>query len=114
MYVVAALYRFAPVDDPTGVRDELESVWSELRDDTSFQAEFRGLLRDYVGRGVITTATYAARPFGIGSPAFIRRTSSGNTSAALPISATDFASPALVQRSIIASASSRLWVLASQ
>ena len=25
------------------------------------------LLRDYTGRGVITTATYAARPFGIGS-----------------------------------------------
>ena len=25
------------------------------------------LLRDYVGRGVITTATYAARQFGIGS-----------------------------------------------
>src|SRR5688572_5977938 len=25
------------------------------------------LLRDYVGRGVITTATYPARPFGVGS-----------------------------------------------
>ncbi|RYF40134.1 MAG: DNA polymerase IV, partial [Comamonadaceae bacterium] len=25
------------------------------------------LLRDYVGRGVITTATYAARQFGVGS-----------------------------------------------
>ncbi len=29
--------------------------------------DFFPLLRDYVGRGVITTATYAARPFGIGS-----------------------------------------------
>lgn len=29
--------------------------------------EFFPMLRDYVGRGVITTATYAARPFGIGS-----------------------------------------------
>jgi tryptophan synthase beta chain len=30
--------------------DELETVWSELRDDVAFNAEFRGLLRDYVGR----------------------------------------------------------------
>jgi hypothetical protein len=44
----------------------------------------------------------------------MRRTSSGKTSAALPISATDFASPAVVQRAIIASASSRLWVFSSQ
>ncbi len=29
--------------------------------------DFFPLLRDYVGRGVITTASYAARPFGVGS-----------------------------------------------
>jgi hypothetical protein len=40
--------------------------------------------------------------------------SSGNTSAALPIRPTDFASPALVQRSIIASASSSVWAFSSQ
>jgi hypothetical protein len=51
---------------------------------------------------------------GRGPPAFMRATSAGKTSAALPISATDFASPAAVQRPTIASASSRLAVLASQ
>jgi tryptophan synthase beta chain len=30
--------------------DELERTWAQLRDDAVFQAEFRGLLRDYVGR----------------------------------------------------------------
>jgi tryptophan synthase beta chain len=30
--------------------DELEAVWSDLRDDPGFRAEYRGLLRDYVGR----------------------------------------------------------------
>ena len=49
-----------------------------------------------------------------GPPAFMRRTSSGNTSAALPIRATDFASPLAVQSAIIASASSRSCALASQ
>ena len=42
-----------------------------------------------------------------------RLTSSGITSAALPINATDFASPAPVQRSIIPSASSSEWVFSS-
>ncbi len=43
-----------------------ERTWTRA-DLADIPVEFFPLLRDYVGRGVITTATYAARPFGIGS-----------------------------------------------
>ena len=43
-----------------------ERHWTSA-DLADIPVDFFPLLRDYVGRGVITTATYAARPFGIGS-----------------------------------------------
>ena len=43
-----------------------ERTWTAA-DLADIPVDFFPLLRDYVGRGVITTATYAARPFGIGS-----------------------------------------------
>ncbi|MDO5624811.1 MAG: DNA polymerase IV [Pseudomonadota bacterium] len=43
-----------------------ERSWTAA-DLADIPVSFFPLLRDYVGRGVITTATYAARPFGIGS-----------------------------------------------
>ena len=43
-----------------------ERHWNSA-DLADIPVDFFPLLRDYVGRGVITTATYAARPFGIGS-----------------------------------------------
>jgi DNA polymerase-4 len=43
-----------------------ERVWTAA-DLADIPVDFFPLLRDYVGRGVITTASYAARQFGIGS-----------------------------------------------
>ena len=43
-----------------------ERSWTAA-DLADIPVDFFPLLRDYVGRGVITTASYAARPFGIGS-----------------------------------------------
>ncbi|MFV0680650.1 DNA polymerase IV [Ottowia sp.] len=43
-----------------------ERVWT-ADDLAEIPVDFFPLLRDYVGRGVITTATYAAREFGVGS-----------------------------------------------
>lgn len=43
-----------------------ERTWTTA-DLAQIPVDFFPLLRDYTGRGVITTATYAARPFGIGS-----------------------------------------------
>jgi DNA polymerase-4 len=43
-----------------------EQEWDESMLDR-IPVEFFPLLRDYTGRGVITTATYAARQFGVGS-----------------------------------------------
>ena len=43
-----------------------EHDWTE-NDLAAIPIDFFPRLRDYVGRGVITTATYAARPFGVGS-----------------------------------------------
>ncbi|HRL35980.1 MAG TPA: DNA polymerase IV, partial [Ottowia beijingensis] len=43
-----------------------ERHWTSA-DLADIPVDFFPLLRDYVGRGVITTASYAARPFGIGS-----------------------------------------------
>jgi DNA polymerase-4 len=43
-----------------------ERVWTAA-DLADIPVDFFPLLRDYVGRGVITTATYAARQFGVGS-----------------------------------------------
>ena len=42
-------------------RDWSADDWADI------PVEFFPTLRNYVGRGVITTATYAARPFGVGS-----------------------------------------------
>ena len=43
-----------------------ERTWTAA-DLAEIPVDFFPLLKDYVGRGVITTASYAARPFGIGS-----------------------------------------------
>lgn len=43
-----------------------ERRWTSA-DLSEIPVDFFPLLKDYVGRGVITTASYAARPFGIGS-----------------------------------------------
>ena len=43
-----------------------ERVWTSA-DLAEIPVDFFPRLKDYVGRGVITTASYAARPFGIGS-----------------------------------------------
>ena len=43
-----------------------ERHWTSA-DLAEIPVDFFPLLKDYVGRGVITTASYAARPFGIGS-----------------------------------------------
>lgn len=47
-------------------RERPERSWTSA-DLAEIPVDFFPLLRDYTGRGVITTATYAARPFGIGS-----------------------------------------------
>lgn len=47
-------------------RERPERRWTQA-DLAEIPVDFFPLLRDYVGRGVITTASYAARPFGIGS-----------------------------------------------
>ncbi len=47
-------------------RERPERVWTAA-DLAEIPVDFFPRLRDYVGRGVITTASYAARPFGIGS-----------------------------------------------
>jgi DNA polymerase-4 len=47
-------------------RERPERSWAAA-DLADIPVDFFPLLKDYVGRGVITTASYAARPFGIGS-----------------------------------------------
>lgn len=54
------------IGGPRSARDEaLRAQYGERRADIPVEAF--GQLKDYVGRGVITTATYAARQFGVGS-----------------------------------------------
>ncbi|MDO5693524.1 MAG: DNA polymerase IV [Pseudomonadota bacterium] len=47
-------------------RERPQRSWTAA-DLADIPVDFFPLLKDYVGRGVITTASYAARPFGIGS-----------------------------------------------
>jgi tryptophan synthase beta chain len=60
--------------------DELERVWSELRGDAGFQAEFRGLLRDYVGR---PSPLYLARRISeqVGREVYLKREDLNHTGA---------------------------------